>query len=81
MSGVSLDKSTASITVGGNTTLEATVAPSNATNQSVTWTTTDTSVATVDGNGKVTGVGAGSAVIVVTTRDGGKTDTCTVTVS
>lgn len=81
VTGVSLDKSTASISVGGNTTLEATVAPSNATNQSVTWTTTDTSVATVDGNGKVTGVGAGSAVIVVTTRDGGKTDTCSVTVS
>lgn len=47
----------------------------------MTWTTTDTSVATVNSIGKVTGVGAGSAVIVVTTKDGGKTDTCTVTVS
>lgn len=81
VTGVSLNKSTTSISVGSSETLEATVAPSNATNQSVTWTTTDTSVATVNNSGKVTGVGAGSAVIVVTTKDGGKTDTCTVTVS
>lgn len=81
VTGVSLNKSSTSISVGNNETLEATVAPENATNKGVTWTTTDTSVATVDANGKVVGVGSGSATIVVTTRDGGKTDTCTVSVS
>ena len=81
VTGVSLDDSTASLAVGGTKTLVATVAPANASNQNVRWATTDSSVATVDQNGKVTGVYAGSAVIVVTTVDGGKTDTCAVTVS
>ena len=81
VTGVSLNKSSTSLSVGGNETLEATVAPANASNQGVTWTTTDTSVATVNASGKVTAVGAGSAVIVVTTKDGGKTDTCSVSVS
>ena len=81
VTGVSLNKSTTSLSVGGSETLEATVAPANATNQGVTWTTTDTTVATVSNNGKVTAVGTGNAVIVVTTKDGGKTDTCAVTVS
>lgn len=81
VTGVSLNKSTTSISVGNSETLEATVAPASASNQEVTWTTTDTSVATVNSIGKVTGVGVGSAIIVVTTKDGGKTDTCSVTVS
>lgn len=81
VSSVSLNKSSTSISVGSSETLEATVSPSNASNQGVRWATTDSSVATVDQNGKVTGVYAGSAVIVVTTVDGGKTDTCAVTVS
>lgn len=81
VTGVELNKSTTTLSVGGSETLEATVSPETATNKSVTWTTTDTSVATVDGSGKVTAVGTGSATIVVTTKDGGKTDTCAVTVS
>ena len=81
VTGVELNKSTTTISVGGNETLEATVSPETATNKGVLWTSTDTSVATVDGNGKVVGIGAGSATIVVTTKDGGKTDTCAVTVS
>ena len=81
VTGVELNKSTTTISVGGNETLEATVSPETATNKGVLWTSTDTTVATVDATGKVVGVGAGSATIVVTTKDGGKTDTCAVTVS
>lgn len=81
VTGISLNKSSTSISVGNSETLEATIAPANATNQGVLWTTTDSSVATVDQNGKVTGVYAGSATIVATSKDGGKTDTCSVTVS
>ena len=55
--------------------------PANATNQQVSWSTSDPAVATVDEYGKVTGVSAGTAVITVTSADGGFTATCTVTVS
>lgn len=80
MTGVSLDKATASIAVGGTDTLVATVTPNNATVQTVTWSSDDTSVATVNA-GVVEGVAAGTATITVTTVDGGFTDTCEVTVS
>ena len=80
VTGVSLDKSTDTVEIGSTTTLTETVAPSNATNKTVSWSTSNSSVATVS-NGVVTGVSAGSAVITVTTQDGGFTDTCTVTVT
>ena len=54
--------------------------PSNATNQNVTWSSDKPEVATVDANGKVTAKAAGTATITVTTEDGKKTATCTVTV-
>ena len=77
---VSLNKSTTSIDVGGNETLIATITPTSATNQKVTWKSSKTAVATVDSNGKVTGASAGTAVITVTTVDGKKTATCKITV-
>ena len=80
VTGVSLDKETATLFEGETTTLTATIAPDNATDKSVTWTSSAPEVATVDANGKVTAVKAGSATITVTTTDGGKTATCTVTV-
>ncbi len=80
VTGVSLNKSSTSLTVGGTETLTATVAPSDATDPSVAWSSSDTSVATVDSNGKVTAVGIGTATITVITTDGSKTATCTVTV-
>ena len=80
VSGVTLDEDTATIFVGNSVTLEATVAPANATNQGVTWESDNTAVATVDANGKVTGVGAGTATITVITADGAETDECVVTV-
>ena len=79
--GVTLDKETADLTVGGDITLVATVKPAEATNKEVTWSTSDDKVATVDANGKVTAVGAGPATITVTTKDGGFTATCKVTVT
>jgi uncharacterized protein YjdB len=61
--------------------LTATVAPANATNQTVTWSSSDTSVATVATDGLVTAVGCGTATITATTQDGNETATCTVTVT
>ena len=78
--GVSVSPSTASIEVSETTTLTETVTPSNATDKSVTWSSSNTAVATVSG-GVVTGVSAGSATITVTTTDGGYTATCAVTVT
>ncbi len=79
VTGVTLDKTSANLTVGETLTLTATVTPTNATNKNVTWTSSNTSVATVS-NGVVTAKAAGTATITVTTADGGKTTTCTVTV-
>ena len=78
---VYLDKNQQELVVGETAALVATVLPENATNKSVTWSSSNTSVATVSSRGVVTGVGAGTAIITVTTIDGGKTVTCTVTVT
>ena len=78
---VTLNKTATSIQVGGTETLTATISPTDATNKNVTWKSSNTAVATVDDNGKVTGVAAGEATITVTTEEGGKTATCKVTVS
>jgi hypothetical protein len=81
VTGVTLDQSTMTLTAGGATgTLVATVAPADATNQSVTWTSTAPAVATVAG-GVVTPLTAGTTTIIVATVDGGLTATCTVTVN
>ena len=80
VSGVTLDKTTLSLSVGASEHLTATVAPSNATNKNVTWSSSNNSVATVS-NGTVTGHSVGSATITVTTVDGNKTATCDVTVT
>jgi len=81
VTGVTLNKATASIKVGATETLIATVAPSNATNKDVTWSSDKTGIATVNANGVVTGVAEGTAKITVTTKDGGKTASCDVTVT
>ena len=81
VTGVTLTPASLSLFTGDTATLTATVQPSNATNQNVTWSSDKPDVATVDAAGKVTAVGAGTATITVTTEDGGKTDTCTVTVT
>ena len=76
---VKLDKTELALTVGDAAVqLKATVAPDNATDKTVTWTSDKTSVATVDATGKVTAVAEGEATI--TAKAGDKTATCKVTV-
>ncbi len=79
VTGVTLNKTRTSLYVGDTETLTATVAPDNATNQAVTWTSSNPSVATVK-NGVVTAVAPGIAVITATTQDGNHTAACAVTV-
>ena len=78
--GVTLDKTLASVKQGRTITLTATAAPADAVNKNVTWSSNNASVATVS-NGVVTGVATGSAKITVTTEDGSHTASCTVTVT
>lgn len=79
--GVSVSPSTASVEAGSTVQLTETVTPSNATDKSVSWSSSNTAVATVDSSGLVTGVAAGSATITATTNDGGFTASCAVTVT
>lgn len=78
--GVTLDKTSASVKQGKTITLTATVEPADAVNKNVTWSSNDASVATVS-NGVVTGVTTGNAQITATTVDGSHTASCTVTVT
>lgn len=76
-----MNKTTLSLAVGANETLTATVAPADATDKSVTYSSEDSTIATVTPvQGKVVGVKAGTANIKVTTANG-KTATCAVTVT
>lgn len=80
--GVKLDKTSLTMQETGSDTLTATVEPDNATNKNVNWESSDTSIATVDANGKVTAVKEGSATITATAADGsGKSASCAVTVT
>ncbi len=76
---VELNSTELTLNIDESETLVATVTPENATNKNVTWTSSDETVATVDG-GVVTAVGEGVATITVTTEDDGFTATCLVTV-
>ena len=80
VTGVTLDKTELTLTEGENAFLTATVTPDDATEKSVTWTSNNDGIASVDKNGSVTAVKAGTAAITVTTADGGFTAECTVTV-
>ena len=77
---VTLDRAELTLTEGEAETLTATVKPDNADNKKVKWSSDKTEIATVGGDGRVTAVKAGEAVVTVTTEDGGKTATCKVTV-
>ena len=80
VTGISLDRNSATIKEGEYITLVATVTPSNADNKSVSWSSSSDAVATVDASGKVTGVKAGSATITATAADGGMKATCSLSV-
>lgn len=81
VTGVTLNKRELSLGVNDNETLTANVAPNNATNKTVTWSTSNGAVATVTDEGVVTAVSAGTATITATTNDGSHTDSCVVTVT
>ncbi len=82
VSKLALNRTSVSLTKKGQTyQLTATASPSNATNKSVTWQSSNTKVVTVNSSGKLTAVGNGSATITATAKDGSKkTATCKVTV-
>lgn len=77
---VSLDITSTTLLVGDSIELTATVSPSNATNKSVTWSSDNPAVASLDGDGFVVANSVGNATITVTTSDGSKTATCAITV-
>ena len=77
---ITLNKKSTSINVGSSETLTPTITPTTATNQNVTWKSSNTKIATVDSSGLITGIKAGKANITVTTIDGKKKATCKVTI-
>ena len=79
--GAALDKTSMNLTAGSTGTLTATINPTDAANKSLTWTSDNEAVATVDENGKVTAVAEGTAHITAKTVDGEKTAVCAVTVT
>lgn len=80
VTGVTLDQASAQIEVDQQVQLNAAVAPANATNKQVTWTVSNAGVASVDQQGKVTGLAPGTATVTATTVDGSKAASATITV-
>ncbi len=80
VTGVSINLTKLNLQEGNTWKLTATIIPDDATNKNVTWSSSNDDVATVS-NGIVSAISAGTAVITVTTEDGGKTATCMVNVS
>ncbi|MCR5603916.1 MAG: Ig-like domain-containing protein, partial [Lachnospiraceae bacterium] len=81
VTGITLEPAEKSIEAGEGFTIIPTVEPADASNKTVIWTSSDEAVATVDDNGKVTGISEGDATITATTVDGGYTAECVVTVT
>ena len=81
VSSITLEKQSVRIFEGELFTLEATILPENATNKNISWSSSEEKIATVDENGTVTGITAGTAVITATASDGTKQASCTVLVT
>ena len=81
LTSVAVNPSTASVGVGDTTRLAATFLPVNATNQRVTWTSSNSSIVSVDASGLLRGLSPGTAIITATTDEGRKTASSTVTAS
>ncbi len=81
VTGVILDTDSFVLNITGTQQLTPTISPANATNQNVTWATSNASIATVSNTGLVTAVAEGNATITVTTQDGGFLASCEVTVN
>lgn len=80
VTGMTLEKKSIEVEKGKTEAINAIITPENATRKAITWTSSDTNVATVT-NGVVKGISAGTAIITATTKDGNFTDTCEVTVT
>ena len=80
VNGIILNKNSGRVAVGGTAELIASVRPANAADPSVTWTSSDETIATVDGNGVVTGVSEGKVTITVQSNQTGISKTCAITV-
>ena len=81
VNGVTLSDTTFELKAGETKILTATVTPDDATDKSISWNSSEPSVATVSSNGLVNAIAAGTATITVTTAEGGFTASCVVTVS
>jgi uncharacterized protein YjdB len=81
VTGVTISPTTATLLVNATQQLTPTVAPATATNKTVTYSSSNTAVATVNATGLITAIASGTATITVTTQDGAKTATCAVTVN
>lgn len=80
VTGISVSPTNLGLSIGQTQTLTVTVSPTSATDKTVSWSSSGENVATVDDNGVVTAVGAGGAIITVTSTDGGYTSACMVIV-
>ena len=80
VTGITLSQTSLIMAKGGTATLKVAIAPVDATNQNVTWSSSDSAVVSVS-DGTLTAMGAGTATVTATTVDGGKTAKCTVKVS
>ena len=81
VTGITLDKTSLELVKGKTQTLTAVITPEDATDKGVAWTSSNSSIASVDSAGKVTAVGGGSATITVTSHDGGLKAVCSITVT
>ncbi|QVW26914.1 Ig-like domain-containing protein [Pseudomonas hormoni] len=81
VTGVSVAPKNSSVVVGSTRNISATVSPSNATDKSVTWESSNPAVASVSASGVATGLTAGTTSITGTTKDGSFSDACTLTVT
>ena len=80
VTGINLDQTAAQVEVGQSVQLNAAVAPANATNKQISWSVSNSSVASVNQSGLVTGLASGTATVTATTADGNKTAVSTITV-
>ena len=81
VTGVTLNKTELTLETGQSETLTATVQPENADNKNISWSSSNEAVVSVNSSGLVTALSEGEATVTVTTEDGDKTATCTVTVN
>ena len=79
--GVNINKTNITLLIGATEQLSATVTPTNATNQNITWSSSNANIVSVSNTGVITAQSAGTAIITVTTANGNKKATCTVTVT